>query len=107
MTTDAGPDEAHHATAGDLIAWGPDAEKELKKIPFFVPTDPLVRARSLALEAEGKNPFKLCTPLANKMAFTVACAVASAAITVSNIMSAGVVSAQVAMANKVSPSKVV
>jgi len=29
----------------------------LEKIPFFVPTDPLVRARSLALEAEGKNPF--------------------------------------------------
>jgi ATP-dependent DNA helicase DinG len=29
----------------------------LEKVPFFVPTDPLVRARSLALEAEGKNPF--------------------------------------------------
>jgi ATP-dependent DNA helicase DinG len=29
----------------------------LEKIPFFVPTDPLVRARSMALEAEGKNPF--------------------------------------------------
>jgi ATP-dependent DNA helicase DinG len=29
----------------------------LEKIPFSVPTDPLVRARSLALEAEGKNPF--------------------------------------------------
>ena len=29
----------------------------LEKIPFYVPTDPLVRARSLALEAEGKNPF--------------------------------------------------
>lgn len=29
----------------------------LEKIPFFVPTDPLVRARSAALEAEGKNPF--------------------------------------------------
>jgi ATP-dependent DNA helicase DinG len=29
----------------------------LEKIPFFVPTDPLVRARSVALEAEGKNPF--------------------------------------------------
>jgi light-independent protochlorophyllide reductase subunit B len=25
-----------HAAAGDPIAWGPDAEKELKKIPFFV-----------------------------------------------------------------------
>lgn len=57
--------------------------------------------------AEGKNPFKLCTPVANKMAFTVAWAVASAAITVSSIMSAGPVSAQVAIANKVSPSKVV
>jgi ATP-dependent DNA helicase DinG len=29
----------------------------IEKVPFFVPTDPLVRARSLALEAEGKNPF--------------------------------------------------
>jgi ATP-dependent DNA helicase DinG len=29
----------------------------LEKIPFYVPTDPLVRARSLVLEAEGKNPF--------------------------------------------------
>lgn len=29
----------------------------LEKIPFYVPTDPLVRARSLALEADGKNPF--------------------------------------------------
>lgn len=29
----------------------------LEKIPFHVPTDPLVRARSLAIEAEGKNPF--------------------------------------------------
>lgn len=29
----------------------------LEKIPFYVPTDPLVRARSVALEAEGKNPF--------------------------------------------------
>lgn len=25
-----------HAAAGDPIRWGPDAEKELKKIPFFV-----------------------------------------------------------------------
>jgi len=25
-----------HAAAGDSIAWGPDAEQELKKIPFFV-----------------------------------------------------------------------
>ena len=29
----------------------------LEKIPFFVPTDPLVRARSLQLEAQGRNPF--------------------------------------------------
>jgi len=29
----------------------------LEKIPFLVPTDPLVRARSLALEAVGQNPF--------------------------------------------------
>jgi len=29
----------------------------LEKIPFLVPTDPLVRARSLALEAQGRNPF--------------------------------------------------
>lgn len=29
----------------------------LEKIPFYVPSDPLVRARSLAIEAEGKNPF--------------------------------------------------
>jgi light-independent protochlorophyllide reductase subunit B len=25
-----------HAAAGDPVSWGPDAEKELKKIPFFV-----------------------------------------------------------------------
>jgi light-independent protochlorophyllide reductase subunit B len=25
-----------HATAGDPLRWGPDAEQELKKIPFFV-----------------------------------------------------------------------
>jgi light-independent protochlorophyllide reductase subunit B len=25
-----------HAAAGDPVTWGPDAEKELKKIPFFV-----------------------------------------------------------------------
>lgn len=29
----------------------------LDKIPFSVPSDPIVRARSLALEAEGGNPF--------------------------------------------------
>jgi ATP-dependent DNA helicase DinG len=29
----------------------------LDKIPFLVPSDPLVRARGIALEAEGKNPF--------------------------------------------------
>ena len=29
----------------------------LEKIPFLVPSDPLVRARSLALEAQGRNPF--------------------------------------------------
>ncbi len=29
----------------------------LEKIPFAVPTDPLVRARSAALEARGLNPF--------------------------------------------------
>ena len=45
--------------------------------------------------------------MANKIAFTVACAVASAAITVNSNMSAGLVSAHVAMANKVSPSNVV
>ncbi len=29
----------------------------LEKIPFPVPTDPIVKARSMALEAEGRNPF--------------------------------------------------
>lgn len=29
----------------------------LEKIPFLVPSDPLVRARTQALEAEGENPF--------------------------------------------------
>jgi len=29
----------------------------LEKVPFAVPTDPVVRARALALEEEGKNPF--------------------------------------------------
>jgi ATP-dependent DNA helicase DinG len=29
----------------------------LEKVPFAVPTDPVVRARSASLEAEGKNPF--------------------------------------------------
>jgi ATP-dependent DNA helicase DinG len=29
----------------------------LEKIPFPVPTDPVVQARTLALESEGKNPF--------------------------------------------------
>lgn len=29
----------------------------LEKIPFLVPSDPLVRARSLSLEAQGRNPF--------------------------------------------------
>ncbi len=29
----------------------------LEKVPFAVPTDPVVRARSEVLEAEGKNPF--------------------------------------------------
>lgn len=29
----------------------------LEKIPFAVPTDPIVRARGMALEAEGRNPF--------------------------------------------------
>ncbi len=29
----------------------------LEKIPFAVPTDPIVRARGLALEADGRNPF--------------------------------------------------
>lgn len=29
----------------------------LEKIPFAVPSDPIVRARTAALEAEGKNPF--------------------------------------------------
>jgi ATP-dependent DNA helicase DinG len=29
----------------------------LEKIPFAVPSDPVVRARSQALETEGKNPF--------------------------------------------------
>jgi len=29
----------------------------LEKIPFAVPNDPVVRARALVLEAEGKNPF--------------------------------------------------
>jgi ATP-dependent DNA helicase DinG len=29
----------------------------LEKIPFAVPSDPIVRARALALEAEGQNPF--------------------------------------------------
>jgi ATP-dependent DNA helicase DinG len=37
----------------------------LEKIPFPVPTEPVVLARSLALEAEGKNPFlALQLPLA-------------------------------------------
>jgi ATP-dependent DNA helicase DinG len=29
----------------------------LEKIPFLVPSDPIVRARAEALESEGKNPF--------------------------------------------------
>ncbi|MBN2197560.1 MAG: ATP-dependent DNA helicase [Polyangiaceae bacterium] len=29
----------------------------LEKVPFAVPTDPVVRARALALERDGKNPF--------------------------------------------------
>lgn len=29
----------------------------LEKVPFAVPSDPVVRARALALEKEGKNPF--------------------------------------------------
>jgi ATP-dependent DNA helicase DinG len=29
----------------------------LEKIPFLVPSDPLVRARSLLLEEQGRNPF--------------------------------------------------
>jgi ATP-dependent DNA helicase DinG len=29
----------------------------LEKVPFAVPTDPIVRARAEVLEAEGKNPF--------------------------------------------------
>ncbi len=29
----------------------------LEKIPFLVPSDPLVRARSLSLQAQGRNPF--------------------------------------------------
>jgi len=29
----------------------------LEKIPFAVPSDPIVRARALALETEGQNPF--------------------------------------------------
>jgi ATP-dependent DNA helicase DinG len=29
----------------------------LEKIPFPVPTDPIVQARTMALESEGKNPF--------------------------------------------------
>lgn len=29
----------------------------LEKIPFQVPSDPLVRARSLSIEAQGRNPF--------------------------------------------------
>jgi ATP-dependent DNA helicase DinG len=29
----------------------------LEKVPFAVPSDPIVRARALALEIEGKNPF--------------------------------------------------
>ena len=29
----------------------------LEKVPFLVPSDPVVRARSAVLEAEGKNPF--------------------------------------------------
>ena len=29
----------------------------LEKIPFVVPSDPLVRARGIAMEAEGENPF--------------------------------------------------
>ncbi len=29
----------------------------LEKLPFFVPTDPIVRARSLAIERDGGNPF--------------------------------------------------
>jgi ATP-dependent DNA helicase DinG len=29
----------------------------LEKIPFQVPSDPLVRARSLSMEAQGRNPF--------------------------------------------------
>jgi ATP-dependent DNA helicase DinG len=30
----------------------------LDKIPFVVPTDPIVRARAVVLEREGKNPFR-------------------------------------------------
>jgi ATP-dependent DNA helicase DinG len=29
----------------------------LEKVPFLVPSDPVVRARSAVLESEGKNPF--------------------------------------------------
>jgi ATP-dependent DNA helicase DinG len=37
----------------------------LEKIPFAVPSDPIVRARSLALETEGQNPFlELSVPAA-------------------------------------------
>ena len=30
----------------------------IEKIPFLVPTDPIVRARSVQLETEGRNPFR-------------------------------------------------
>jgi ATP-dependent DNA helicase DinG len=37
----------------------------LEKIPFAAPTDPIVKARALALEAEGRNPFlELSVPAA-------------------------------------------
>ena len=37
----------------------------LEKIPFFVPSDPIVKARSARLEEQGENPFmKLFVPAA-------------------------------------------
>jgi ATP-dependent DNA helicase DinG len=37
----------------------------LEKVPFAVPSDPLLRARAERLEAEGKNPFsELSVPAA-------------------------------------------
>jgi ATP-dependent DNA helicase DinG len=40
----------------------------LEKVPFSVPSDPVLQARSAALEEQGKNPFnELFLPLAQMM----------------------------------------